>query len=216
MLPGGCGSGERPPCLLSSLHRSPRTGHLLYSSRDVACPPWSAPKLPRPTALRVLSLAVCPVVIIRGGEVSLRPQKGEVVAGVPTEENEAEAVLDFAFRAAAAHGVPLRAARAWDLPAMFTNRSGVLGLSNRPGELEGEHRRELIALLKPWRRRYPDIAVTEHLELGFAAEMLVSLAAGAQLLVVGRSLRTGSRYVGHVVHSTLHFANAPIAVVPTK
>ncbi|MGQ4485390.1 hypothetical protein ACN6LM_000622 [Streptomyces sp. SAS_281] len=52
--------------------------------------------------------------------------------------------------------------------------------------------------------------------MGFAAEMLVSLAAGAQLLVLGRSSRTGSRYVGHVVHSTLHFANAPVAVVPTK
>ncbi|MFF5337710.1 universal stress protein [Streptomyces sp. NPDC013181] len=165
--------------------------------------------------LRVLSRATCPVVLIRGGDVSGRPRKGEVVAGVPEEDHEAEPVLDFAFRAAAAHGVPLRAARAWDLPAMFTNRSGVLGLSDRPAELAEQHRRALVTLLKPWRRRYPDISVTEHVEVGFAAEMLVSLAAGAQLLVVGRS-RAGSRYVGHVVHSTLHFANAPVAVVPTK
>ncbi|MFG3137173.1 universal stress protein [Streptomyces sp. NPDC048211] len=190
---------EAQMIVLGSRRPGPVTGFLLGS-----------------VGLRVLSLAVCPVVMIRGGEVSRRPQKGEVVAGVPKEENEAEVVLDFAFRAAAAHGVPLRAARAWDLPAMFTNQSGVMGLSDRPGELEGAHRQELVGLLKPWRRRYPEIAVTEHIELGFAAEMLVSLAAGAQLLVVGRSRRTGSRYVGHVVHSTLHFANAPIAVVPTK
>ncbi|NEC67548.1 universal stress protein [Streptomyces sp. SID9727] len=166
--------------------------------------------------LRVLSRADCPVVLIRGGDVSRRPRSGEVVAGVPEEDHEAEAVLDFAFRAAVAHGVPLRAARAWDLPTMFTNQSGVMGLSNRPAQLAEDHRRALVTLLRPWRRRYPDVTVTEHTEVGFAAEMLVSLAAGAQLLVLGRSSRTGSRYVGHVVHSTLHFANAPIAVVPTK
>lgn len=170
----------------------------------------------RSVGLRVLSRAVCPVVMIRGGDVSRRPPKGEIVAGVPQEEDEAEVVLDFAFRAADTHGVPLRAARAWDLPAMFTNQSGVMGLSDRPAELEAEHRRELAVLLKPWRRRHPDVAVTEHIELGFAAEMLVTLAASAQLLVVGRSSKVGSRYVGHIAHSTLHFANAPIALVPTK
>ncbi|MGW1230511.1 universal stress protein [Streptomyces sp. NPDC001515] len=165
--------------------------------------------------LRVMSRAACPVVLIRGGEAAGRARKGEVVAGVPEADQEAEAVLDFAFRTADAHGVPLRAARAWDLPAMFTNRSGVLGLSHRPAELEEEHRRALLTLLKPWRRRYPSVTVTAHTQVGFAAEMLVSLAAGAQLLVVGRSSE-GSRYVGHVVHSVLHFANAPVAVVPTR
>ncbi|MDG9687570.1 universal stress protein [Streptomyces sp. DH18] len=190
---------EAQMIVLGSRRPGPVTGFLLGS-----------------VGLRVLSRAVCPVVMIRGGDVSRRPPKGEIVAGVPTEENEAAAVLDFAFRAAAAHGVPLRAARAWSLPAMFTNQSGVLGLSNRPGELERDHREELTALLKPWRRRHPEVTVTEHIQRGFAAEMLVTLAAGAQLLVVGRSSRTGSRYVGHVVHSTLHFANAPIALVPTQ
>ncbi|MFH9607412.1 universal stress protein [Streptomyces sp. NPDC017448] len=166
--------------------------------------------------LRVVSRTLCPVVMIRGGEAVHRPPTGAVVAGVPPEEDEATAVLDFAFRTAAANGVPLRAARAWALPALFPNRTGVLGLSDRPGELGTEHRQKLVRLLKPWRRRYPDIAVTEHVERGFAADMLVNLAAGAHLLVVGRSSTPGSRYVGHVVHATLHFANAPVAVVPTR
>ncbi|WP_405637341.1 universal stress protein [Streptomyces sp. NBC_01178] len=166
--------------------------------------------------LRVVSRTPCPVVMVRGGEAVHRPPRGAVVAGVPPEEDEATAVLDFAFETAAVNGVPLRAARAWALPALLPNRTGVLGLSDRPDELDAEHRRKLVRLLKPWRRRYPDIAVTEHVERGFAADMLVNLAAGARLLVVGRGSTPGSRYVGHVVHATLHFANAPVAVVPTR
>lgn len=190
---------EAEMIVLGSRRPGPVTGFLLGS-----------------VGLRVLSRAVCPVVMIRGGEAVHRPRTGAVVAGVSTKEDEATEVLGFAFRTAAANGVPLRAARAWALPALFPDRTGVLGLSDRPGELGEEHRRELIRLLKPWRRRYPDVAVTEHVERGFAADMLVNLAAGAHLVVVGRSSTPGSRYVGHVVHATLHFANAPVAVVPTR
>ncbi|MFI9193624.1 universal stress protein [Streptomyces californicus] len=190
---------EAQMIVLGSRRPGPVTGFLLGS-----------------VGLRVLSRAVRPVVLIRGGDADRSTRKGEIVAGVPTEEDEAAVVLDFAFRTAAAHGVPLRVARAYGLPPAFTNESGVMGLSNRPGELEREYRQELTTFLKPWRRRHPEITVTEHIELGFAAEMLVTLAARAQLLVVGRSSSTGSRYVGHVVHSTMHFANAPVAVVPTR
>ncbi|MYR48485.1 universal stress protein [Streptomyces sp. SID4928] len=189
---------EAQMIVLGSRRPGPVTGFLLGS-----------------VGLRVLSRAVCPVVMIRGGDVDRHPRKGEIVAGVPAEEKKAAAVLDFAFRTAAAHGVPLRAARAWGLPAMFAQRSGATSLSGRAGEIEGHNRSELLDLLKPWRRRYPDIAVTEHVERGFAAEMLMTLAAGAELLVVGRSGRGGG-YVGHVVHSTMHFANAPVAVVPAE
>lgn len=166
--------------------------------------------------LRVLSRATCPVVMIRGGTAGRPPRDGEIVAGVPGQEAEAEAVLDFAFRAAAARDAPLRAARAWSLPTVLTYRPGLLRRSDEHGGLEAMYRHDLAALLAPWRQRHPEVTVVEHVEPGPASEMLVTLAASAQLLVVGRRTEPGSRYVGHVAHATLHFADAPMAVVPTR
>ncbi|MFD7771280.1 universal stress protein [Streptomyces sp. NPDC059787] len=169
----------------------------------------------RSVGLRVLSRAVCPVVMIRGGTVPRRPQDSEVVAGVPRQEEEAEALLDFAFRAAAIRSASLRAVRAWSLPTAFTYEPELLRRSDERGGLEAVHRHDLAALLEPWRRRHPGVTVIEHVEPGPASEILVNLAASAQLLVVGRRSKPVSRYVGHVAHATLHFADAPIALVPT-
>ncbi|MFF8556929.1 universal stress protein [Streptomyces sp. NPDC015501] len=166
--------------------------------------------------LRVLSQAACPVVLIRGGTVSQQPQDGEIVVGVPEDEEEADAVLEFAFRAAATRGAPLRAARAWHLPPVATRHPATLAMSETRGNLEAATRRGMLDRLGPWRRAYPEVAVIEHVELGPTVEMLVSLAASAQLLVVGRRSRLGTRYVGHVAHAALHFADAPIALVPTR
>ncbi|MFJ4705654.1 universal stress protein [Streptomyces anulatus] len=166
--------------------------------------------------LRVMSQATCPVVLIRGGTVSQRPQHGEIVVGVPEDEEEADAVLEFAFRAAATRGAPLRAARAWHLPPVASRHPAVLALSETRGSMEAAMRSGLLDRLSPWRRAHPEVTVIEHVELGPTVEMLVSLAASAQLLVVGRRSRLGTRYVGHVAHAALHFADAPIALVPTR
>lgn len=163
--------------------------------------------------LRVLSRAVCPVVMIRGGTAGRHRPDGEIVAGVPREE-EAEAVLDFAFRTAAAREAPLRAVRAWSLPSLFTYDAELSRLADARGGLEDLHRHDLAELLTPWRERYPRVHVVEHVAQGPAAELMVDLAATAQLLVVGRRAEPRSRYVGHVAHATLHFADAPIALVP--
>ncbi|HWU10590.1 MAG TPA: universal stress protein [Streptomyces sp.] len=167
----------------------------------------------RSVGLRVLSRSACPVVMIRGGTASCRSQDGEIVAGVPREE-EAGAVLDFAFRAAAARGAPLRAARAWHLPAVLVHEPELLNPSRKGAELEEVQRHDLANQLAPWRERHPQVTVVEHVESGPTSEMLVALAASAQLLVVGRRAGPRSRYVGHVAHATLHFADAPIALVP--
>ncbi len=56
----------------------------------------------------------------------------------------------------------------------------------------------------------------EHVEAGPASEILVTQTTSAQLLVVGRRSTPVNRYVGHVAHATLHVADAPIALVPTR
>lgn len=73
-------------------------------------------------------------------------------------------------------------------------------------------------LRKQWAQQilYPDVPVTEHVELGNAAEVPLTAAARAGLVVVGRRTHrpaVGAR-LGHVAHALLHHAACAVAVVP--
>jgi nucleotide-binding universal stress UspA family protein len=60
--------------------------------------------------------------------------------------------------------------------------------------------------------------VTEHVEMGSAGEVLLSLSAGARLTVVGRRAHRsaiGSR-LGSVADAVIHHAPSPVAVVPPE
>ncbi|MGV9897007.1 universal stress protein, partial [Streptomyces tendae] len=62
----------------------------------------------------------------------------------------------------------------------------------------------------------PDVPVVEHVEMGSAGQVLLSVSANAQLMVVGRRARrtaVGAR-IGSVAHGVLHHAECPVAVVP--
>ncbi|WP_309058154.1 universal stress protein, partial [Streptomyces sp.] len=72
--------------------------------------------------------------------------------------------------------------------------------------------------LAPWRERFPDVPVAEHVELGSAGQVLLSSSGAAQLLVVGRRARRGAvgPRIGSVAHAALHLAPCPVAVVPPE
>jgi len=56
----------------------------------------------------------------------------------------------------------------------------------------------------------------EHVEMGSAGQVLLSVAGRAQLMVVGRRAHrtaVGAR-IGSVAHGVLHHADCPVAVVP--
>ncbi|MFD7920829.1 universal stress protein [Streptomyces sp. NPDC059740] len=167
--------------------------------------------------LRVLGRAPCPVVMVRGAaedDGRAAADTGEVVVGVQETGAAADDVLAYAFEAAAARGAPLRAVRSWSLPTLFTYRPGALHLTDEYGGPQEAQRAQLAATLAPWRERHPRVPVVEQVELGAASEVLVTSSAGARLLVVGRRVESGRRYVGHVAHAALHFAAATVALVP--
>ncbi|MBL1067712.1 universal stress protein [Streptomyces sp. 7-21] len=177
--------------------------------------------------LPVVAHAEGPVVLVRPhGDVrggpepgsAARPEEGdEVVVGLGSLGAAADPLLSFAFTAARARGAAVRAVRAWGSPSLFGPEV--------PRELEtAEHRsaeaeegRALAATLDPWRARFPQVPVIEHLRFGNASEVLLAAAAfRAVLLVTGRHRnrpRLGTR-VGPVVHAALHHARPPVAVVP--
>jgi nucleotide-binding universal stress UspA family protein len=91
-------------------------------------------------------------------------------------------------------------------------------LADEARGLEPYERKALAEALRPWRERFPDVPVTEHVEIGSAAQVLLSVTGRAQLVVAGRRAHgraVGSR-IGSVAHALLHHAPCPVAVVPSS
>ncbi|MEU7101330.1 universal stress protein [Streptomyces longwoodensis] len=168
---------------------------------------------------QAITEAVCPVVSVRSGDKASDEVAGhEVVVGQQGEPEDSAAALRFAFETAAARGASVRAVRAWTLPPVFAYSPGSMRLLDEAGGLEPFERQALAAALAPWRERFPDVPVVEHVEMGSAAQVLLSVSGRAQLLVVGRRAhRTaiGAR-IGSVAHGMLHHADCPVAVVPPR
>ncbi|RST09731.1 universal stress protein [Streptomyces sp. WAC05374] len=166
---------------------------------------------------QVIAASARPVVSVRARDgQELRPEGGEVVVGQQGTPRDSDAVLGFAFEAAAARGAALRAVRAWSLPPIYAYSPGSMRLADEAGGLEPFERKALTEALAPWRERFPDVPVTEHVEIGSAGQVLLSALPDAQLLVVGRRARRGpvGTRIGSVAHAALHHAPCPVAVVP--
>ncbi|MEV5237889.1 universal stress protein [Streptomyces cinnamoneus] len=169
------------------------------------------------TALKVLRQAVRPVVLVRPPRRDgSAPAVGEVTVGVQDVDETGGPVLEFAFAAAAARDARVRAVRAWTVPTVFAWSPGSLYLADEAGGLESLERKRLAEALRPWREKYPQVEVVEHVEIGSAAEVLLNNGADAALMVVGRHLpgTHDLRRIGSVAHAALHHAPCPVAVVP--
>ncbi|MDT0463649.1 universal stress protein [Streptomyces gibsoniae] len=165
---------------------------------------------------QVIAGSAAPVVLVRSDDRPSAEAAGrEIVVGQHGDPEDGAAALGFAFATAAARGAALRVVRAWSLPPVFAYSPASLKLLDEAGGLEPYERKALDEALRPWRERFPDVPVTEHVEMGSAGQVLLEAAAGAQLVVVGRhaSLPVGPR-IGSVAHALLHHAPCPVAVVP--
>ncbi|MEV1081877.1 universal stress protein [Streptomyces sp. NPDC050211] len=166
---------------------------------------------------QVIAGATGPVVLVRAGDEPAAEAAGrEVVVGQQGDPDDSAAVLRFAFETAAARGATVRAVRAWTLPPVFSYSPASLKLLDEAGGLEPYEKKALAAAVQPWRDRFPDVPVVEHVEMGSAGQVLLDVAGQAQLMVVGRRARrtaVGAR-IGSVAHGVLHHAGCPVAVVP--
>ncbi|WP_314220521.1 universal stress protein [Streptomyces zaehneri] len=166
---------------------------------------------------QVIAGAARPVVLVRAGDKPSCEVAGhEIVVGQHGEPEDSAPALRFAFETAAARGAGVRAVRAWTLPPVFAYSPGSLKLADDAGGLEPYEKKALAAALEPWRERFPDVPVVEHVEMGSAGQVLLSVSGRAQLMVVGRRAHrtaVGAR-IGSVAHGVLHHADCPVAVVP--
>jgi nucleotide-binding universal stress UspA family protein len=169
------------------------------------------------TGLQVLAKSTAPVVLVRRPAEAVPERSGdEIVVGIQDATAPAAAPVEFAFTAAVTQGLPLRAVRAWNLPPFYAYSPEFLRTLDENGGVEVHERKVLADVVRPWREKFPGVPVTEHVELGSAAEVLLSAASRARLLVVGRRTHRPPRapWLGHVTHAALHHATCPVAVVP--
>ncbi|MGW1251988.1 universal stress protein [Streptomyces sp. NPDC002535] len=166
---------------------------------------------------QIIADSTRPVVAVRSRDGDpAEPPTGHVLVGQLGDPEDSAAALGFAFATAAARGASVRAVRAWSLPALYAYSPASMRLADEAGGLVPYEEMSLREALAPWRERYPDVPVTEHVELGSAGQVLLSASGAAQLLVVGRRAKRGAvgPRIGSVAHAALHLAPCPVAVVP--
>ncbi|MFD9128703.1 universal stress protein [Kitasatospora sp. NPDC059571] len=171
----------------------------------------------------VLARATCPVVLVRPGDPAggTGPDAaGDAGAGVMLWldlRHPCDAVVEFAFEAAAGRAVPLMVRHAWDVPG-GREYLGFVSAGPMEESVAEDSRQSLDATLRRWRGLYPEVRVDAEAVRGPAAHALVtaSASASADLVVLGKHLRRPGpgAHVGPVAHAAVHHVACPVAVVP--
>jgi nucleotide-binding universal stress UspA family protein len=166
-------------------------------------------------SLRVLTLAHCPVLVVRG---DTDPGTQRVMIGVDLDDPASgPGMIAFAFEEAARRGADVYAFNAWEDPTYLYVSAGEAILRERRAAVLDDRRERLDALLEPWKEKYPELVVTSEVLAGSPARLLVESTDLVDLLVVGGKVREkghdGMR-IGALTHTVLHHAHCPVAIVP--
>lgn len=171
-------------------------------------------------SMLVVARAQQPVVLVRaeGGKEGRSPESGATGAGGVVValklHGPCDDLLGFAFTAAAARGVPLRAVHSRSVPLHAYVPWGVD--HDVTEEIVQEAQKPLSQVLRPWREKFPGVEVADSIGLKSPARAVVGAAEGADLLVVGRRKHHPhlTPRMGPVAQAAVHHARCPVAVVP--
>ncbi|MDJ0465541.1 universal stress protein [Streptomyces sp. H27-C3] len=122
----------------------------------------------------------------------------------------ADNAIRFALEAAQRQSVRLHAVNAWQLPRPMEGRMPYEVPEADRAIWEDEQVR-LPDALRPWRERYPQVALPEDVLRFTAAAALVRAAPRTELLVVGRRRPV----LGPVVDAVVNDIRCSLAVVPS-
>ncbi|MDT0541682.1 MULTISPECIES: universal stress protein [Streptomyces] len=168
-------------------------------------------------SLAVAARAMCPVIVVRGGERNREGAFGRVVLAVG-DPSEGLAAAHFAFREARARNAEVHAVRTWLCPA--ERHAGRTLLAHEATTLLYEEQATSILneVLDQVEREHREITCHRDVVEGRAHQVLLGMSERADLLVVGALRRpdhTGLQ-LGRVSHAVLHHCACPVAVVPER
>lgn len=156
--------------------------------------------------------AHCPVVVHRPSHPGV--VRNGVAVGADGSE-ESLAVLEFAYREASLHDLPLTVVHCfWDA---HTAGSAPFAVSAPPVDLDSE-RLLLAESMSGMAEKFPDVKVQTAIARGLPQEVLVSIGSKMNLLVVGahQAGRVSRMLFGSVSVAVVEHASCPVAVVPTS
>ncbi|MEU3098766.1 universal stress protein [Streptomyces sp. NPDC006967] len=167
-------------------------------------------------SLTVAARAVCPVIVVRGGERNRQGSFGRVVVGLG-DSTEGSAAVRFAFREAQARGCALHAVRTWRRPD-HEHVDHPLIADDAAGAYEERASTLLTDVLRDAVRHHPQVDVRRQAVEGPPHKVLLDASSEADLVVVGARRRHGhvGLQLGRVAHALLHHAGCPVAVVPQR
>ncbi|MFE7329660.1 universal stress protein [Streptomyces sp. NPDC057565] len=169
-------------------------------------------------SMPVVARADRPVVLVRAETQEEWPPPmpgtaGDVVVALKLH-GPCEDLLEFSFATAAARGMPLRALHGRSVPLHAYAPWGVD--HDVTHEIRQDAQHHLSQALRPWLEKFPQVAVTDSIDLESPAKTVVRAAEGAGLLVVGRRKHRPALAprLGPVAQAAIHHARCPVAVVP--
>lgn len=167
------------------------------------------------TAAEVIARrAAAPIVVVRG-ELSTAAD-APVVVGVDGSA-VSDRAIGYAFETASRLGRPLVGVHSWGESA-FNPFDVVEEWDSNRSEFQDRSREVLAESMATWAGRYPDVPVRHVVGADQPAQLLLSEAKDANLLVVGSHGRGAVRraFLGSVSHAVLNQASCPVAVLPAE
>ena len=164
-----------------------------------------------PTSLSVVAHAPCPVILVPDDAGTAGD--GRIVVGIDGSEHSRLA-FEYALEAAALRGQKVTTVTSWNVEV----ENGVV--VTEPGSAEWEtvdkrYRTMAERTVAADREAHPEIEVTVEVHHGRAADTLVEVARGADLLLVGSRGRGGFRgmLLGSVSQRVLSRATVPVGIL---
>jgi nucleotide-binding universal stress UspA family protein len=163
----------------------------------------------------VAAQAHSPVLVVRGADGAHGTQQGPVVVGVDGSSRSLRA-LEVATRSAAATRSPLHVVCVWSPTTSTSRQHGSRNSRQSPEVVLDESTAGQVVgdAVARAARAHPELAITAVVRAGYPPAVLLGIARGAGLLVVGRR-GNGERSLvfGSVCRAALRALPCPVAVV---
>lgn len=166
-------------------------------------------------ALRTVTRAACPILVVRGAEHEAR---GLVLAAVDVGD-PAEEILGFAFADAAHRGARLKAISAMEILWPWAAAGDTGQLKHASTQVRERANVAMQRLMPSWQAKYPEVPAECEVVEGSPTAILTAATTYADLIVAGAHRRGEAHHdmrLGPIAHTLLLHSDCPVAIIPHR